>query len=593
MIGSIIGLKYEVTQDLGSDGIFDVYRAVDRTKNRSVKLRLIRDQFAKEDSFRTELLSILKIHETFQHHGLERVYESRQDEDGTWFIVTEFEEGAVLEERLRRLTSFSIPGALSTSVAIVEALDACHSVGLIHGDVSTRTVFTKQSDGVKLMCAGFWRAYAYSESAARTMMPAMAPYLAPEITTGTMPNEQTDIYAVGVVLFKLMSGRYPYPGESPAMITQLHASGPVPSLRVINSSVPQPLDNIIQKCLAKNPRERYPNAKALLHDLRMLQDALRFGRPIKWPLDSQGSESEAITVLPAKERTGKTSYPAPVPIEESKRKKPEPLNAEPEKEPIGYRILSVVGYLALAVVILLVGFWAFFQMSTPSIKEVPNLIGMNEKDAEAQLKKLGIKLKVKEAASEKPKGTIIKLEPGPGLKIRENWPLEATVSAGGRYVEMPDLRGRTVEDARRLLASMDLELSDDIQYIYDRALEPQQIAQQVPESRKKVERMTKVRIRVNSGIKTDDDPDQPRKSGAWHRYSLEIPLPSDGDKALDVRVEMDDDKGTTVVHDEKHAPGETFRVKVDGQGEEVTFRIFVNEQLYDQVTQSAAQAVDR
>jgi serine/threonine-protein kinase len=566
MIGRIVGDKYELVQEIGSDSVFDTFRGMDRGRNRPVKIRLIRPQAAQEESFIRELQDVVDQHHThFQHPSLERVFEMRED-DGIWFIASEFEEGSILEERLKRLSSFSVPVAVGLAISIAEALEACHASGLIHGDISARTVFSKQGEGVKLMQAGFWQAYRFSEAAARQMMPAMAPYLAPEITAGSMPGKASDIYSLGVLLYRLLTGRYPYSGDSPQSYAEQHLSAPYPSLKRSLASVPPALDEIVKKCLARRPDERYATATELLHDLRLLQDALRFGRSLKWPLVEPSPDEPVTPVAPAIEDPEKPAKP----VRQRERIKNEGI-------PLW---LSIIGYLSTFLMLAAVSFWIYYNTNSANREvKVPNLVGKTFTDAAEELEGLNLKIRKKgEKVSDEAQDVILETNPAALRTARENSFIDVVVSAGSKFVELPDLKGKNIDIATGMLD--ELKILYETRVKRDRDFDENEVVEQSPSPKARVERGTKVILYVNK----KEAPPTSRRS--LFTYKLDIEMPT-GSAPIKVRITMTDGLSTSTIHEKEHMPSETFQVTADGHGEKATFRIYFDEALVETINKDA------
>lgn len=576
MIGHTVAGRYTLVEELFSNKLFDVYRAEDITGGRNVKVRFVRPTAAADTGFLRELKESAEHHREFQHPSLERVMDV-VDEDGLTIIISEFEAGSILEERLKRLKSFSVPVALSLAISIAEAVEACHSAGLIHGDVSARTILTKNSEGVKLLEAGYWRAYGQSELAAKAMIPEMAPYLAPEITSGEMPNVASDVYALGVLLYRLLSGRYPYQGDTPNSLAAKHRTAPYPSLRATNPSVPDPLDKVIAKAMSKEPIQRYSSVKKMLRDLRLIQDALRFGKSLTWPLDPSEPVPEQ-PIVPASadaEKKPKDQAKKAGAAGGRKKRSGRSRSAGDGVPPwlVGLTIVaSVIGVLAIVVI-------AVLNLSSPKELTVPNLIGKSFTEAQSDLKEINVTLRrVKsEPSDEFPEGTVLALDPSPGATVKEGWIVDAIVSAGSRFVEVPDLRGRTVDEAKSLLETLKLELDDDFAYEQDRNMEPGLIKSQVPEPRRQIERGSRIKVTITTEERVRTTPTR-----TLHTFTIRVKVPEDMEGVVRVLVTMTDDEGTRTIDDQDRNPGALYEISADGVGNEANFRIFFNGDLAEQ-----------
>lgn len=579
MIGHVLSLKYEILEEIESGPVFTAYRAKDRTGGREVKIRIVNGDMARDPEFLDSLRRVVSRGRELSHPGIERVLDLDEDED-IWYVVSEYAPGAALDDRLRRLSSFSVPVALSAIIQIAEALESVHADGVVHGDIAAKTVISSQADSVKLTLPGFWEAYSHNSKAAVGMLKGMSPYLAPEITAGAMPSVQSDIYAVGVLMYQMLAGRFPYPGDTPVAIATKHASSPYPSLRNTSNSVPVALDEVVRKAMSKAPGDRYHSVRALLADLRTMQDALRFGRSISWPLQPAEPNDEPEPVAPDLNAVN------PPQKDQTKVKRKKRLDSDGIP---GW--LAGLGYVTTVLAVLAIGGWFYFNIQRPKPIPVPNLIGKSATEAGNELKALGLNLRVvrREPSDQYGEGIILDLAPKPGEDVLEHAYVEAIVSAGSRFVEIPDLRGRTIDEARSLLESMNLDLADQVEYVRDRDLDEGMIVSQVPEARKRIERFSKIRVKVSSGPRGNTSGDL---GGGLHKYMLRLTMPAGDGVPVMMRVDMTDDNETQTIHEAEHAPGEVVEVEGYGYGTEVTFRVFINGEPVKQITQSAKDAVE-
>jgi len=583
VIGSLLRIRYEVLQELEESAIFKAYRVRDRVGGREVKVRLIQPPFGQEPAFLERIQEVISESHAAPHPNLEKLLELDEHE-GTPFIVSELPMGAVLADRVRKLAPFSAPVVLQIAIGVCEALAPVHDLGHAHGDVSTGTLFVNQENRVKVGLTGMWKAYGASRTAAIVVLPEMAPYLAPEVTQGAMPNPSSDVYSLGVVMYELLTGRLPFSADTPVAMAMKHSTAPVPSIRISNPGAPAVLDEVIRKAMAKTPHDRYPSARAFLSDLRKLLDALKFGKQVSWPI----KESVMPAAVPVSAAEPKRLTPAESAI---RREKPRPVDEdiEPDDEidmsdglP---RWLLVIGYLALLMVVVLVGGYFAWNLSRPSEVRVPNIVGQSAIEASEQLEQLKLKLVVKEVESDKPEGTILKMDPGPESKRKEGSPIYATVSMGSRFVEVPDIRGRSLEEAKSFLTKIGLKVDPKIRERSSLNFEKGTVVDQRPAPRQRIQKSSAVAITVSSGEAVPKNVD----SGTVRKlYRLKVG-PLELEDSVVVRIEMIDDRfpGGKVLYEARNQPNDLIQAEEVGYGTEVTFKVFYDGQPVTQFTQRA------
>lgn len=572
MIGTILRIRYELIEQLDEDAMFTLYKARDRVAAKEVAIRTLQPPFDRETRFIEKLKEVIGKVATL-HTGVERMIEVDEHE-GSTFIVGDLAPGFTLEDRIRKLAPFSAPVAVNIAIGIAEALDACHRAGITHGDLAARNIVVSAAGAVKLRQVGLWESFSSSRTAGAVALPSMAPYLAPEISAGATVSPATDIYAVGILLFEMLTGRQPFVGDSPVVVAMKHSTAPVPNLRSINPSVPVVLEEIVRKTLAKEPEQRYPSAAALLRDLQALSDALRFGRPISWPIGSdRGPTKDAPQpVAPA------------LNVANPRDKKPSRPSREVVEPDVPPWLMWAV-YVCLGVLVITIGAWAFFNVNKKKLVKVPNVIGLSSNEASARLQDMGLTMKIAAAkpSEQFPEGAILETNPPPGAQVRSL--VSVVISQGSKFVDVPDLRGRTLDDAKSLLANLQLELDSNVRTVRDRYIEAGKIVRQVPEPRKRVERYTRIRVEVSSGNRgaetSDPSEDKPSK------YTIKIKMPLD-QSAATVRVDITDSRETRTVYEEDHLPGDEFEVEAIGYGSSAIFRIFFDGEL---VMQKRADAV--
>jgi serine/threonine-protein kinase len=582
LIGTILRVRYELLQQLDEDPVFITYRARDRVAGRDVSVRTLQQPFCQEPEFIEKLRAVCLKLSAVQDEHVERIRELDDDETMV-FVVSDLGPEQSLAERLRKLLSLSAPIAVTTAIGVLRGLEKLHAAGIVHGDVSARNVMLSATGQIQVRNGGIWESYSASRTAGAVMLPYLAPYLAPEIAAGGMPTPTSDVYAVGVLLYVMLTGREPFAGDTPVAVAVKHATAPPPSLRALSPASPAILEQIVLKALSKQPQDRYQTAAEMLGDLRMLQDAMRFGRQLTWPIQrrpGEGPAAQPITPPLSAIRTDRPSRPAKLP----------PPTDDFASDGDLPRWLSWLAYAGAGVLLVLIGSWLFFNLNKPKLLEVPRIIGRSANEASAILSDMGLRMRIsrREPSDKYPEEAVIDVNPSPGSSVREHGTVSVVLSSGSRFVEVPDLRGRDVEDARSLLSLKGLVLDDAIRYARDRNVPAGKIIAQVPEPRRKVERQTVIRV-VVSGTNPSADSGT-NVDNVRNTYRLSITMPK-GDVSVLVRVDMTDARGTATVYEARHAPGDVFEVEAEGYGDSATFRIFFDGEIVKQVTKDASEAV--
>ncbi len=572
MIGTLLRVRYELQQEIGENPVFRSFVAHDRVTERNVVVRTLKDPFGREPEFVAKLKQVFNRSKSIDHPAVAKAIDMDED-NGLWFLVYQYSPGQPLADRIKRSSAMGVSTAVTTTIGVLEGLDAVHRLGLVHGDVCLRNVVVSNAGKPTLISPCVWEAYSHSDKAGAEMLPLMAPYIAPEVSTGDMPTSASDVYAMGVLLYELLTGVRPFSGRNPSEIATSHATDAPPPIRDKVASAPEALERIMHKAMEKDPIDRYKDAGAMLADMRLLQDAMRFGRPLTWPLRPASAVPER--------RVGPKMNTVKI---EQKEKKVAMKRAKDKTD--GAPAWLVYSSLVLvAGAVLAIGWWAVFNLSAPKTLRVPNIVGLSFNEASAQLERMNLKLRrVRQQTSEEhPEGIILTVQPAVGRDVKEHSFVDAVVSSGSKFVQVPDLVGKTVDEARRLLSSMGLTVAANIRYVSSEKYPEDRIVSQNPAKHTQVERRTPVELQVSSGAPPDEDLAPPDEAFVYH---LSWPLPDLPNPIL-VRVEMEDAQGTRVIFEETREPNETVEIEAEGLGKQAIFRIYYDNQLVQTVTKTA------
>jgi serine/threonine protein kinase len=570
MIGDVLRIRYEIVSELSKGPIFTAYQAKDRLQGREVTLRLINEPFNREPAFIEAIRSTVARYSSQQSLGLETMIEV-DDHDGMPFIISEFTKGQSLQERIEKLAPFSVSVAISTVISICDALSPLHHQGIAHGDINAQNVLVLPDGQCRLQLAGMWESYSGSQTAGIVALPSMAPYLAPEVSAGALPSPTSDVYAVGILLYQLLSGRYPFSADTPVAMALKQATAGIPSVKIFNSAVPNALDDIVKKSMAKDPGDRYHDASELLSDLRMLQDGLRFGKPV---------------TPPSQKKAEPTKQPVAPKMSAIRDAKPQKKAREPRDVPV-WLMVSVAFFAA--VVLALLGVWVVFNMSQPKLVVVPNIKGSKVAEATRTLDAMKLKLRIsgRDANDRVPPDTIIDVLPPPGRKLHEGSTVNVRISTGSRFVDLPDLTGVTVDKARAMLEAIGVGVEDAIATEPNSSVGNGLIVSQDPSPKSKVERNSKVRLTVSGGRASSS---QGEVAGEEKQYLYTLKIRMAGiEKAVVLRVEITDTHGTRSVYEQLHQPDDIIEIPAQGYGKEAKFGIYYDGELVKEIQKKAEE----
>jgi serine/threonine protein kinase/tetratricopeptide (TPR) repeat protein len=293
--GDVLAGRYEILQMLGEGGMGSVYKAMDRELDRPVALKLIRPELAANPSILARFKQELLLAHQVTHRNVIRIYDLG-DADGVKFISMEFVEGKDLRGLMEEKKTFSPEEAVQITEQICRALEATHNVGVIHRDLKPQNIMRDGTGRILLMDFGLARNIQGDGMTQSGALVGTMEYMSPEQALAKELDQRSDLFTLGLILYELLTGKTPYSAESVvASLIKRTQERAIP-VSDHDGTIPQPLSNIVSKCLERDPKLRYQNAAELLHDLDLYSGKgaaanLRFqpavepwGRDIPWPL---------------------------------------------------------------------------------------------------------------------------------------------------------------------------------------------------------------------------------------------------------------------------------------------------------------------
>lgn len=563
LIGQVVNFRYEILEKTGEGNLFAVYRTRDKVMNRLAAVKVVNPPFSADAEFCSSLVARAQMLIPLAHPNVARVFEAEMAQDAV-FVAEEHVRGINLKERIRRISPFTVASAVDVGCAVLQGLDYLHRSGIVHGGLRPERVLMGPEGEVKLTSAGLAFAYEGEERRTLALMRGVH-YSAPEMFDGKGPDELCDIYAIGVILYEMLTGSLPFEAETPLAVAMKQARDAAPSPRILNAGIPRSLEAIILKALSKDPAARFQSAREMLAQMLALQESLRVGRP------------------------------APVPANESRV-----LQDEAEEAPVREESLwkSFGKAAALFAFVFIVVFGAFMLLvsSTPPDVTVPDVVGMKQEDAQARLSEAGLKLQVdREDYHEKyDSGTIYFSDPQAGRQVKKNSIVRVYVSKGSRTVRVPGVVGISQASAEESLKQAGIAIRT-VGTDYSSSVAAGDVIRQTPRAGSRIEREgAAVDLVVSLGSNpdatlpqdeaasseesTNQESSSSSSGGSYEPRKLRVrfALPDSITKNVRVQLVVKDDSGEWTALDEEHTGGDTVSTTITATGKRVEIKTYID-----------------
>ena len=433
--GRTLNGRYKIQSLIGTGGMAAVYLAKDLILDRLVAIKVLRLDFRQNDDamrrFRREALSATQL----THPNIVGVYDVGQSQEMN-YIVMEYVEGTDLKDYVRQKGALHPIEAVRIMMQIVSAIAAAHQNRIIHRDIKPQNILIDKEGNVKITDFGIAVALSDTSLTQTNTLLGSVHYLSPEQARGGMATIQTDIYALGIVLYELLTGKVPFDGESAVSIALKHFQEPLPTIVNPIAMVPQSLENIVLKATAKDPMHRYRSCYEMFQDLKTCLDSTRLYEKKFVPASFSG-ETKVLTPI----HTQKVK-----PIQTSKEI---PVVEMDEEKPVKKR--RKWPWLILLLLISIVGIMAFvFLQSSPKEVQVPDVTNLTEAAAKTKLAdaKLNVTDVIQIKSDEIESGKVIETNPKAGSTVKEKSKIAIKVSSGKEAITMKDYRNKNYEAAR-------------------------------------------------------------------------------------------------------------------------------------------------
>ncbi|WP_018658878.1 Stk1 family PASTA domain-containing Ser/Thr kinase [Allofustis seminis] len=439
MIHRRISGRYELIKKIGSGGMANVYLARDLILERDVAIKLLAFDFTDDEEslrrFRREALSTTEL----THPNIVSIYDVGEGEYP--YIVMEFVDGMDLNEYIKKNRPIPPEKALNIMDQILNGMSYAHSSGIIHRDLKPHNVLVDKEGHVKITDFGIAVALSQNSITQTNSLLGSVHYLSPEQARGHIATKQSDIYSLGILLYEMLAGKVPFDGESAVSIALKHFQNEIPSLRALDPSIPQALENVVLKATTKDATQRYQSIDEMRQDLATSLDFERANEPKFQARDINEDVTRVMAPLTEDQ------------LKEAKIFNQKNKNKEATKKQKNFlkrywwAFILLLGILGLAVMFL----------RRPGEIAVPNLQNMTYEEAVEELKRLDLEPgKTIEETSEKIEdGKIIRTDPKAGTTVRKSQHINLYIS---KYPELKNYIGQNYEEVRAELTDLNIKV---------------------------------------------------------------------------------------------------------------------------------------
>lgn len=444
--GQKINDRYEIIRSIGEGGMANVYLGYDTILDRNVAIKILRGDLSSDEKFVRRFQREALSASSLAHPNIVEMYDVGED-DGIYYIVMEYVEGKTLKQLLKKRGSLTLSEAIDIMLQLTDGMAHAHDSYIIHRDLKPQNIMIKDDGQIKITDFGIAMALNATQLTQTNSVMGSVHYLPPEQASGKGSTIKSDIYSMGIIFYELLTGSLPFKGDNAVEIALKHMRDPLPSVREDNPAIPQSIENIILKATAKNPKNRYDDARQMHEDLLTALDDDRMNEPpYKYPYPEHDTEStknlKKIKDIENNDSEDSEEQPIATKIEDKGDKKRKKIII----------ILSIVfGVLVLAIITV-----AFIIPAVTASKPVtvPNCAGDKVSQCEKKLQNVGLEVRtnIKSVASSKiKKGRVVRTDPENGRSVKEGTKVTIYKSSGEETFEIQNYIGENYIEVQTIL----------------------------------------------------------------------------------------------------------------------------------------------
>ena len=498
--GMFLADRYEIIEQIGTGGMADVYKAKCHKLNRYVAIKVMKSEFSQDKTFVSKFWAEAQSAAGLVNPNVVNVYDVGV-ENGIYYIVMELVEGITLKKYIEKRGKLPYKEAVSIAIQVANGMDAAHQHNIVHRDIKPQNIIISKEGKVKVTDFGIAKV-ASSATINTSASMGSVHYISPEQARGGYSDERSDIYSLGITIFEMLTGTVPFDGDSAVAVAVQHIQDSIPAPSQLVEGIPVSVDKIVLKCTQKKTDRRYQSASELIADLKKSlvmpdEDFVNLGSVYDGAMakpydtdsetkDEPDDDDDELLTEGAKLDADNESDDDLLDSESDDDDIDDERNDKLElvMKCIGIGIAVIILMITIFVVIKLVGNGkstaknnrASVEETTASLSnnknssdmvEVPAVVGMTKEDAIKALNKLGLGYKaVTQSSDTVAEDCVISQGNVGGSKVEKNSQIVLTISSGkeNKEVSVPNVKGRSEQEARELIEAANLVASVDYEY---------------------------------------------------------------------------------------------------------------------------------
>ena len=460
MKGQKISDRYQIIKSIGEGGMANVYLAYDTILDRNVAVKVLRGDLATDEKFVRRFQREALSASSLSNPNIVEVYDVGED-NGEYYIVMEYVEGKHLKNLLKKRGKLTVPEAVDIVLQITSGLSVAHDSYIIHRDIKPQNILILDNGLVKITDFGIAVAMNATQLTQTNSVMGSVHYLPPEQASGKGATLQSDIYSIGILMYELLTGKLPFKGDNAVEIALKHLKEPMPSIKDEYPEIPQSVENIILKATAKNPKNRYVDAREMHEDLKTCLDESRKNElkiTFKYP-EHDYDDTKLLKTIKVSEKKG---HKKDINIIEDKEGEEMKKKAKKNDNVSQNKLIIILASIFVGLVVIITTIVVLIPYITSSRQEeVPDVSGYTVNEAINALQEAGFIVsdeQRQESSEVIPEGSVTKTSPAAGSIRKEGTEIILYVSLGDVTVEIEDYTGENYNEVKGRLEALNLQV---------------------------------------------------------------------------------------------------------------------------------------